>query len=111
MPLTTLYLDGLLGPAKPTGRVFRFHQGGHRNFLFLNAKVTACGLPAVKRPKPGQRMVIPALSAFMGNLSHLLPCLGNLDATIRRRRLARAGGDRTMARPEICGAIRSCRGA
>jgi hypothetical protein len=32
---------------------------GHRNFLFLNAKVTACGLPAVKRPKPGQRMVIP----------------------------------------------------
>jgi integrase len=48
-----------LGPAKPAGRVFRFHQGGHRNFLFLNAKVTACGLPAVKRPKHGERMVIP----------------------------------------------------
>jgi len=48
-----------LGPVKPAGRVFRFHQGGHRNFLFLNAKVTACGLPRVKRPKRGQRMVIP----------------------------------------------------
>src|SRR5207237_8115920 len=48
-----------LGPAKPAGRVFRFHQGGHRNFLFLNAKVTACGLPPVKRPLPGQRMMIP----------------------------------------------------
>ncbi len=48
-----------LGPVKPAGRVFRFHQGGHRNFIFLNAKVAACGLPLVKRPKPGQRMVIP----------------------------------------------------
>jgi integrase len=37
------------------GRVFRFKQGGHRNFIFLNAKVTACGLPAVKRPMPGER--------------------------------------------------------
>jgi integrase len=48
-----------LGAVKTAGRVFRFHQGGHRNFIFLNAKVTACGLPPVKRPKPGQRMVIP----------------------------------------------------
>jgi integrase len=48
-----------LGPVKPAGRVFRFHQGGHRNFLFLNAKVTACGLAAVPRPKPGERMKIP----------------------------------------------------
>jgi integrase len=48
-----------LGPVKPAGRVFRFHQGGHRNFIFLNAKVTACGLPAVQRPKLKQRMVIP----------------------------------------------------
>jgi len=48
-----------LGPAKPAGRVFRFHQGGHRNFLFLNAKVTACGLPPVPRPKPGEKQVIP----------------------------------------------------
>jgi integrase len=48
-----------LGPVKAAGKVFRFHQGGHRNFLFLNAKVTACGLPTVKRPPRGQRMVIP----------------------------------------------------
>ena len=48
-----------LGPEKTAGRVFRFHQGGHRNFLFLNAKVTACDLPRVKRPKPGERLVIP----------------------------------------------------
>ena len=48
-----------LGPVKAAGKVFRFHQGGHRNFIFLNAKVTACGLPPVKRPKRGQRMVIP----------------------------------------------------
>jgi integrase len=56
--LTQDALDAL-GPVKTAGGVFRFHQGGHRNFLFLNAKVTACGLPPVKRPRPGQRMVIP----------------------------------------------------
>src|SRR6185312_3689841 len=44
---------------KAAGRVFRFHQGGHRNFIFLNAKVTACGLSAVKRPARKQKMVIP----------------------------------------------------
>jgi integrase len=44
---------------KAAGKVFRFHQGGYRNFLFLNAKVTACGLPPVQRPKRKQRMVIP----------------------------------------------------
>ena len=48
-----------LGPVKVAGRVFRFHQGGHRNFIFLNAKVTACGLPPVERPKRGHRMAIP----------------------------------------------------
>lgn len=48
-----------LGPVKRAGRVFRFHQGGHRNFLFLNAKVTACGLPAVARPKPGEKQQVP----------------------------------------------------
>jgi integrase len=48
-----------LGPVNGVGRVYRFRQGGHRNFLFLNAKVTACGLPAVKRPKRGQRMMVP----------------------------------------------------
>jgi integrase len=48
-----------LGPAKTAGRVFRFRQGGHRNFIFLNAKVTACGLTPVKRPKHGERMEIP----------------------------------------------------
>jgi integrase len=56
--LTQDALDAL-GPVKTAGGIFRFHQGGHRNFLFLNAKVTACGLPPVKRPRPGQRMVIP----------------------------------------------------
>lgn len=44
---------------KPAGKVFRFHQGGHRNFLFLNAKVTACGLPPVKRPKRGHKQIVP----------------------------------------------------
>jgi len=50
----------LLAPhKKAAGKVFRFHQGGHRNSIFLNAKVTACGLPAVKRPKRGERQAIP----------------------------------------------------
>ncbi len=48
-----------LGPVKASGRVFRFRQGGHRNFLFLNAKVTACGLPPVKRPKRGEKQIKP----------------------------------------------------
>jgi integrase len=56
----TQELCDLLEPhKKAAGRVFRFHQGGHRNFIFLNAKVTACGLPPVKRPKRGERMHIP----------------------------------------------------
>jgi integrase len=56
----TQELCDLLEPhRKPAGKVFRFHQGGHRNFIFLNAKVTACGLPAVKRPRRGERMEIP----------------------------------------------------
>ncbi len=50
----------LLAPhSKPAGRVFRFKQGGHRNFILLNAKVTACGLEPVKRPRPGEKMLIP----------------------------------------------------
>ncbi|MES5483633.1 site-specific integrase [Bradyrhizobium sp. INPA03-11B] len=50
----------LLAPhRRAEGKVFRFHQGGHRNFIFLNAKVTACGLPPVKRPKRGDKMEIP----------------------------------------------------
>lgn len=53
-------LCDLLKPfARDTGKVFRFHQGGHRNFIFLNAKVTACGLTAVKRPRRGQKMTVP----------------------------------------------------
>lgn len=53
-------LCDLLAPhKKPSGKVFRFHQGGHRNFIFLNAKVTACGLPAVPRPPKGEKQVIP----------------------------------------------------
>lgn len=53
-------LCDLLKPChKSAGKVFRFRQGGHRNFLFLNAKVTACGLAAIPRPKRGQHMVVP----------------------------------------------------
>lgn len=49
-----------LTPHKLTeGKVFRFRQGGHRNFIFLNAKVTACGLPAVKRPARGKKQIVP----------------------------------------------------
>lgn len=48
-----------LGPVRTGGRVFRFRQGGYRNFLFLNAKVTACGLPPVMRPAPGEHIDIP----------------------------------------------------
>lgn len=59
MTLTRDACAALDGHQKTAGKVFRFHQGGHRNFLFLNAKVTACGLPAVPRPSPGTKMVIP----------------------------------------------------
>jgi integrase len=62
-PRTVKLTAGTLRPPgaaqKPAGKVFRFHQGGHRNFIFLNAKVTACGLPAIKGRSAGQRMVIP----------------------------------------------------
>lgn len=39
--------------------MFRFKQGGHRNFIFLNAKVAACGLAPVARPKRRQKQVVP----------------------------------------------------
>lgn len=44
---------------KPAGRVFRFKHGGHRNFIFLNAKVTASGLAPVKRPRPDEKQIVP----------------------------------------------------
>jgi integrase len=44
---------------KPAGKVFRFRQGGHRNFIFLNVKVSACGLPPVPRPKRGEKQIVP----------------------------------------------------
>jgi len=44
---------------KAAGKVFRFKQGGYRNFIFLNAKVTACGLAPVKRPARGGKQVVP----------------------------------------------------
>jgi integrase len=50
----------LLEPYKQTsGKVFRFKQCGHRNFIFLNAKVTACGLPPIPRPKRKQKQEKP----------------------------------------------------
>lgn len=56
----TQELCDLLEPHKQkSGKVFRFHQGGHRNFIFLNAKVTACGLPPIKRPKRKQQQATP----------------------------------------------------
>lgn len=51
--------EALAPHRKAAGRVFRFRQGGHRNFIFLNSKVTACGLEPVRRPKPGERMIVP----------------------------------------------------
>lgn len=59
MRLRSDLCDALKPFKKDAGKVFRFKQGGHRNFLFLNAKVAACGLPAVKRPRRGERMMIP----------------------------------------------------
>jgi integrase len=57
--MTQELCDRLEPHRKAAGKVFRFHQGGHRNFIFLNSKVTACGLPAIKRPRRGERMQIP----------------------------------------------------
>jgi integrase len=96
-----------LGPVKTAGRVFRFRQGGHRNFLFLNAKVTACGLPPVKRPKRKQRMVIPDAPAVMGDVPHLLPHLGDVVSKVWRGRRAGACRDWALARPSIGGALHS----
>ena len=56
----TAELVALLEPhRKASGRVFRFKQGGHRNFIFLNAKLAACGLTPLKRPRAGERLEIP----------------------------------------------------
>lgn len=57
--LTEQIVDLLKPHRQASGRVFRFKQGGHRNFIFLNAKVAAAGLKAIPRPKRGQRLEIP----------------------------------------------------
>jgi integrase len=44
---------------KPSGRVFRFHQGGWLKELLVRAKLAACGLSAPTRPKKGQRRRLP----------------------------------------------------
>lgn len=54
-------LCALLEPlAQPSGRVFRLRHGGHRNRIFLNAKLAACGLAAIPRTKPGTKQIVPA---------------------------------------------------
>jgi integrase len=56
----TTEVCALLEPhTESSGKVFRFKQGGHRNFIFLNAKVAACGLAPVARPKRRQKQVVP----------------------------------------------------
>jgi len=59
MKLRQEVVDALAPHKQTEGKVFRFKQGGHRNFLFLNAKVTACGLAAVKRPARGKKQIVP----------------------------------------------------
>lgn len=59
MKLRPEIVEALTPHKQIEGKVFRFKQGGHRNFLFLNAKVTACGLPAVKRPARGKKQIVP----------------------------------------------------
>jgi integrase len=53
-------LCALLEPhAKPAGRVFRLRHGGHRNRIFLNAKLAACGLSPLPRTATGVRQIVP----------------------------------------------------
>ena len=51
----------------------------------------------------------PALPAVVGDVPHVLPYVGDVDAALRRRGLAGAGCYRTLARSAIRGALRSCR--
>jgi integrase len=44
---------------KPVGRVWRWHQGGRLKGLLLDAKLLACGLRPVVRPKRGERRSVP----------------------------------------------------
>jgi integrase len=46
-------------PAENHGRVFRFHQGGWLKERLLRAKLAACGLPPVERPKRGENRRTP----------------------------------------------------
>ncbi len=59
MKLRPEIVEALTPHKRTEGKVFRFKQGGRRNFLFLNAKVAACGLPLVKRPARGKKMIVP----------------------------------------------------
>jgi integrase len=43
----------------PSGNVWRFHQGGWLKTLLLNAKLLACGLEPIGRPKKGERRSVP----------------------------------------------------
>jgi hypothetical protein len=45
---------------RPSGRVWRFHQGGWLKALLLDAKLLACGLSPMVRPKTGERRRVPA---------------------------------------------------
>ena len=69
---------------KSPGKVFRSHQGGHRNFLYLNAKVTACGLDPLKGPPRGERVVIAALSPFMDIVSCVVTHRGDVASPLYR---------------------------
>ena len=90
-------LCSLLEPhRKAAGKVFRFHQGGHRNFIFLNAKVTACGTGCAAEAWRADGD--PALSLFVGDVPHVLSHLGDVDAEVRGRRSAGPRRHRPLAR-------------
>jgi integrase len=46
-------------PADSQGHVFRFHQGGWLKERLLRAKLAACGLPPIERPKRGEKRRTP----------------------------------------------------
>jgi len=56
-------LAALLAARRPkiaSGRVWRLRYGGWLKTLLLNAKLMACGLKPVARPKRGERRQVPA---------------------------------------------------
>jgi len=98
---------------KTAGKVFRFARGGGIKDKLVKAKLIDCGvpLPRRRRKQPKEERRIPP-HRLRWVTFHTFPThMGHMVSPLRRRRPARPGRDRQLARCPLGRALCPCRAA